>query len=294
VRTRLLPLAAATLLAATGAFVAMPPAAAAGGPALFANPTRSLVDSQPPTAPGQPEVTGVTESSVSLRWAPSTDDVGVTGYDVWAQYTDYVYKAATSTGPSVTVTGLNPASEYRFTVRARDAAGRESPPSPALTVVTAQRPGGSPFVAQYLNLDWAPGDGQIRPGLRLTNTTSTPIALSRLKLRYWFTRDAGAPAFQSWCDSASVGCTAVTRRVVPLSTPRPGADAYLEVGFTTAAGTLRGSSVTGPVQLRVAKYDQTAFTETNDYSWAPNAPSYANTTKVTVYLDGVRVGGNEP
>lgn len=260
---------------------------------LFVLP-RTPVDTRPPTAPGQPEATAVADSSVSLRWAPSTDDVGVTGYDVWAQHADYVYKAASSTGPSATVTGLSPAAEYRFTVRARDAAGRESPPSPPLTVVTAPRPGGAPLVAQYLNLDWAPGDSQIRPGLRLTNAGAAPVALSRVTLRYWFTRDGGSPTVHTWCDSAWAGCGAVTRRVVPLRTPRPRADAYLEVGFTNAAGTLGGSSVTGPVQVRMAKADQSPFTETNDHSWSPNAPSYANTTKITVYLDGVRVGGTEP
>lgn len=292
-RTRLFPLAAAALLAITTATLVAVPPATAGGPHLLLAP-RSTVDAQPPTAPGRPEATAVADTSVSLRWAPSTDDVGVTGYDVWAQHTDYVYKAASATAPAVTVTGLSPASEYRFTVRARDAAGRESTPSPALSLVTAPRPGGSPLVAQYLNLDWAPGDSQIRPGLRLGNAGAAPVALSRVTLRYWFTRDGGSPAVHAWCDSAWASCAAVTRRVVLLSTARPRADAYLEVGFTYAAGTLGGSSATGPVQVRMAKADGSPFTETNDYSWSPNAPSYANTTRVTVYLDGVRVGGTEP
>ncbi len=287
-RTRLFPFAVAALLAATGALAGMPPAAATGGP------VDSSVDSQPPTAPGRPEATAVADTSVTLRWAPSTDDVGVTGYDVWAHYTDYVYRAASTTATAATVTGLSPASEYRFTVRARDAAGRESTLSPDLTVVTAPRPGGSPLVAQYLNLDWAPGDSQIRPGLRLTNAGTTPVDLARVTLRYWFTRDAGSPTVHPSCDAAPLGCAAVTTRVVPLEPARPRADAYLEVGFTNAAGTLGGSSATGPVQLRMAKEDGSPFTESNDHSWAPKAPSFANTTRVTVHLDGVRVGGTEP
>ena len=39
-------------------------------------------DTTPPTTPGQPSVT-VTGGTVSLSWAASTDDVGVTGYNVY-------------------------------------------------------------------------------------------------------------------------------------------------------------------------------------------------------------------
>ena len=40
-------------------------------------------DTTPPSAPGNLRVTGTTASSVSLAWNAATDNVGVTGYDVY-------------------------------------------------------------------------------------------------------------------------------------------------------------------------------------------------------------------
>ncbi|MEV4532659.1 glycoside hydrolase family 44 protein [Asanoa sp. NPDC049518] len=251
-----------------------------------------LADTTAPSAPGTPATSAIRPDSVTLSWPAATDDTGVTGYDVWAQHTDYVYKAASSVTPGVTVTGLQPASEYRFTVRARDAAGNQSPPSPGLTVVTAPRPGAPTLTARYLNLDWSPGDNAIRPGIQLDNSGATAVALNRVTARYWFTRDGGAPNVNAWCDWAQVGCTSVTRRVVALPVPRPGADAYLEVGFSS--GTLAASSSTGQLQLRMSKADWSRFTETDDHSFRPNAPGYATNARITVYVDGVKVAGTEP
>ncbi|MEV7005875.1 glycosyl hydrolase family 18 protein [Streptosporangium sp. NPDC051022] len=85
----------------------------------------------PPTAPGKPVATPTT-NSVALTWAASTDDKGVSGYDVY-QGTAKV-KSVTTT--SATVDGLTPDTEYTFTVKARDTINQESPASPATTVRT--------------------------------------------------------------------------------------------------------------------------------------------------------------
>ncbi|WP_141704180.1 glycosyl hydrolase family 18 protein [Planobispora rosea] len=92
----------------------------------------------PPTAPGGLRSTATTTTSVSLQWNTSTDDVGVTGYEVYRGTT----LVATVTGTGHTDTGLTPGTEYTYTVRARDTAGQRSGPSNELKVTTEDDGGG--------------------------------------------------------------------------------------------------------------------------------------------------------
>ncbi|MFF9839476.1 discoidin domain-containing protein [Streptomyces sp. NPDC013740] len=89
-------------------------------------------DTQAPTVPGGLRVTGSTAGSVSLVWNAATDNVGVTGYEVYRGGTS----VGTVTGTATTVTGLAPSTAYDFTVKARDAAGNLSPASPSVTGTT--------------------------------------------------------------------------------------------------------------------------------------------------------------
>ena len=95
-------------------------------------------DTRPPTAPTGVTVTGTTSSTAGLRWTASTDDVGVTGYDVLSG----TAVVATATGTSVTVTGLASDTTYTLTVRARDAGGNTSAPSAPVTARTGPPSGG--------------------------------------------------------------------------------------------------------------------------------------------------------
>jgi len=96
-------------------------------------------DTQAPTAPGNLASPARTSGSVSLAWGASTDNIGVTGYNV---YQDGAL--AGSTGSLLfTVIGLSANTAYTFTVRATDAAGNLSPPSGALTVTTSASGGGA-------------------------------------------------------------------------------------------------------------------------------------------------------
>src|SRR5438034_6190392 len=76
-------------------------------------------DKTPPSVPGNLHSTGVTSSSVDLAWNASTDNVGVTGYDVFVGGSP----AVSVTGTSATVGGLAATTTYSFTVKAHDAAG---------------------------------------------------------------------------------------------------------------------------------------------------------------------------
>src|SRR5690606_32768726 len=67
-------------------------------------------DTAAPTAPANLKVSGVTSSSVTLTWSASSDNVGVTGYDVY-QGSSVVLSV---TGTTATVTGLAASTAYSF------------------------------------------------------------------------------------------------------------------------------------------------------------------------------------
>src|SRR5207248_8897213 len=93
-------------------------------------------DTSPPSAPTGLAAGSPSTTSVPLSWGASSDDVGVSGYVVYSGGA----QVATSTGTSITVTGLSPGSAYVFTVKARDAAGNLSGASNAVGVSTASVP----------------------------------------------------------------------------------------------------------------------------------------------------------
>ena len=89
-------------------------------------------DTQAPTPPTNLRVTAVTASSVSLAWDASTDNVGVTGYDVFRGAT----LAGGTTLTSFMVNGLNCDTLFVFTVKAKDAAGNVSVSSMSVSATT--------------------------------------------------------------------------------------------------------------------------------------------------------------
>ncbi|WGH74503.1 M4 family metallopeptidase [Tenacibaculum tangerinum] len=89
-------------------------------------------DTQAPSAPTNLTASNVTQTTLTLSWSASTDNVGVTGYDVYRGTT----KIATVTGTSASVTGLAASTTYSFSVRAKDAAGNVSSSSNTINVTT--------------------------------------------------------------------------------------------------------------------------------------------------------------
>jgi len=112
-------------------------------------------DTTAPSTPGGLRVTGTTSSSVSLAWNASTDNVGVTGYEVRRGGTS----VGTPDSTSYTDDGLNPSTAYSYQVRAHDAAGNWSGWSGTASGTTQPgggggNPGGKLPAAPYLYLGW--------------------------------------------------------------------------------------------------------------------------------------------
>ncbi|GGM86286.1 hypothetical protein GCM10011609_23370 [Lentzea pudingi] len=113
----------------------------AASAAVTARTRPGAADGEAPTVPANLRSTGVTASSVSLAWDASTDNVGVTGYQVLNGST----VAATVTSTAATVTGLNADTAYTFSVRAVDAAGNQSKLSAEVNARTSGNTGGRTF-----------------------------------------------------------------------------------------------------------------------------------------------------
>lgn len=90
-------------------------------------------DTEAPSAPTNLIVTSATENSISLAWNASTDNVGVTAYQV---YQGPTLINGNVSGTNYTVTGLSCASTYSFTVKAKDAAGNISSESNSVNGTT--------------------------------------------------------------------------------------------------------------------------------------------------------------
>lgn len=120
-------------------------ASTTGGTPGLTNTSGPTADTSPPTAPNGLTATEITDHEVALEWAAATDNVGVTDYHVLRNGS----VVATVTGRTFTDIGLSPETTYRYTVRARDAAGNTGPASSPLDVTTATPPSNALLVDTF-------------------------------------------------------------------------------------------------------------------------------------------------
>jgi hypothetical protein len=97
-------------------------------------------DTTPPTVPTGLTATALSSSQINLSWTASTDNVGVTGYNI------YRGGIKIGTAPSITYqdTGLAASTSYTYNVSAFDAAGNTSAQSAAASATTLASGGGLP------------------------------------------------------------------------------------------------------------------------------------------------------
>lgn len=93
----------------------------------------TTIDTQPPTAPQNLIFTNRTLSSITLSWTASTDNTGISGYNIYYGSTTV---PTNSTATTFTLTGLSGNSNYLITVKAIDLAANLSAASNQLTAST--------------------------------------------------------------------------------------------------------------------------------------------------------------
>ena len=205
--------------------------------------TAVVPDTTKPTSPGSLSATG-SAGQVALAWQPSTDNVGVTGYEVY-RGTTVVATVGPSTN-SYTETGLAPGT-YHYSVRAFDAAGLFSDPSNVADAtvpdVDEPDPPGSLTAA-------APTSAQVNLGWQ---TSQDNVGVTGYRIYRDDSEIGTAPASATFYEDTSVSATATYRYTVravdaALNVSDPSNEAQVTVPDTiapAAPGNLHTTAVTG-------------------------------------------------
>ncbi len=173
----------------------------------------------------------------------------------------------------------------------------EEPPKLDPTPTPTSDPNATPVNNASLKVSYKCGDGDanvntIRAAVNVENTGTTPINLSDIKLRYWYTSDNDDQ--QSFvCEYAQFGEAKVLGTINKIGTPVATADTYLEIGFASDAGVLAPGSSTGSMPFRIERLSPCV--QSNDYSFDPTMTSaLGNNEKITAYVKGALKYGVEP
>ncbi|WP_299443644.1 fibronectin type III domain-containing protein [uncultured Aquimarina sp.] len=176
---------------------------------IYANYTQ-FVDTQAPSAPANLTSSNVRNTSVDLSWNASTDDIGVSGYDVYQGNTII----GTPTTASYSVNGLTANTGYSFSVRAKDAAGNVSANSSVINVTTTN-------VAEYTLTINTVGQGTVSGGGSYNNgetATVTATAAAGWEFTGWSGALSGTVNPSSVTMNANKSVTATFTEAIVIST----------------------------------------------------------------------------
>lgn len=135
--------------------------------------TSTIADNQPPTTPLNITVSNITGYTATANWEPSTDNIGVSGYNI---YLNGVLVATTGNN-TVHLGELNPNTNYVITIEAVDAAGNKSPLSVSKSFTTNTAPPPSGTAAELYFSEYVEGSGNNK-ALEISNMTGLTIDLT--------------------------------------------------------------------------------------------------------------------
>lgn len=161
--------------------------------------------------------------------------------------------------------------------------------APAAPSASSTSSSGDIKVLSY-NTSTTADTNNISAKLRAVNQSNSSLDLSRVKLRYYF--NSGNKKINFYCDWASCGNTNVTGNFVKMNA-KSGADGYLEISFTSGAGSLNAGNYV-ELQIRFAHDDWSSFNQKDHYSFNPSANDYADYPRITAFIEGRKVYGSEP
>ncbi|WP_406408529.1 cellulose binding domain-containing protein [Streptomyces sp. NBC_01643] len=132
-----------------------------------------------------------------------------------------------------------------------------------------------------------------QPWLEVVNTSKKRVLLSDVTIRYYFTGD-GASSYAFNCVQAAVGCSNIAGETVAPADPGTTADRYLQISFTTGAGSLAPGAKSGAIGLQLYRPDGRKLNQLNDRSFNAADTTFQASRMVTGYLRGAHVWGDEP
>ncbi|MNF53728.1 Exoglucanase B precursor [compost metagenome] len=147
------------------------------------------IDNIPPEQPGTPVVSEITETSAKLNWTASNDNIEVTGYTITTNNKPPI----STTNTQHTLTELEEATQYAVEVRAFDAAGNLSEPSPVsfqTKDVTAPSKPGTPAITNISHtsatISWTPSTDNVAV-TSYTITINNKLPISTTSTQYTLT-----------------------------------------------------------------------------------------------------------
>lgn len=138
----------------------------------------------------------VVETGLTLTWTAATDNVGVTGYDVYRGAS----LVGSVNGTTFNATGLTASTQYTFTVKAKDAAGNIAPGT-QITVTTAAIP-----------VDTTPPNN-------VTNVTTTNITHNSLTVSWSVSSSSDVASYEVYQGGTLLGTVTGTQYNVTGLTP---------------------------------------------------------------------------
>ncbi len=201
--------------------------------------TTQAPDAQPPTAPTNLASSAITQTTFTLSWTASTDNVGVTGYDVYQN--GVKINLTNITGTAYNVTGLLPGTAYAYHVKAKDGAGNQSANSNTLNVTT--------------------GMPDITPPSAPTNLQSSIITQTGFTLKWTASTDnVAVTGYDVYKDGVKINAVTVTTTTYNLTGLTNATTYSMTVKAKDVASNESVASIALPVTTLIAESPSETFT----------------------------------
>ena len=160
---------------------------AAGNESPASDPATTMsTDTIPPQPPTTLTATAVSETRIDLSWSGASDNLGVTGYQIFRNGSSTPVASVGASPTSYSDTGLTANTTYSYTVKAVDASGNTSVASPSASATTPDTTAPTPPTSvtatavseTQINLSWSGANDNVGvTGYRIfRNGGATPIA----------------------------------------------------------------------------------------------------------------------